>query len=584
LSTPPSERADLAECTKLAVRTRVLEVAETRLAFARAHRTHNGRKLEFATRPFLRELMNEPGLANEDIMKCVKCGITEMMVVSQFAAAACGLDVMVALPTHELGDRYAKNRVNRPIARVPTYEQLLGAAPDKADSLAFKAFGQGTINVVTAETKKSFREAPVDWLVVEELDECDPSNIEFAYGRLKDSDYKVITRIANPAFADRGIHALYKQGTQRKWHIRCRECGEAQPLDWFVNVVRTTHDEHGQVTGHELLDREWSPGCGRDVRVFCRHCGAEIDRLEGHPDWAFWRDTNAGAARRSRHFNQLSLPSEPISALWLQFRKALDDEMAMQAFYNDVLGLPYTSAGSKLTPDILDKCIRPYRLPDASPGPCAAGLDVGSRHRLVIYDNPEPEIARLVFAGECRHLGEAMSVIRDYNVERVVADMLPEKEKLHDLQRECGFASDGQWLLWLCLFGGERTLTTWRYASSLDDEVRDELGIEGEDAQNAIRCDRTWLLSCDMRSYVRQKTWLPRAAGDIAGGEFYEELCAIEKVLKVSADGQRRHAWTKGKDHFRLASAYARLACEMLGFDRAAGAPGEDIIVAYAGE
>ena len=558
--TAPSET--LVEKKALACRAKVLDIVETRLAFARVHRTHNNRPLRFDDRPYLREMLNEPALVGEDIQKCVKCGITEVMIAGVILpAAACGLDVMVSLPTSLVYSRYVHNRIDRPLSYVGTYGELLKAVPDPLDNVSLKAFGAGTMNFVSSETPRSFREAPVDVLVIEELDESDQENLERAYGRLTDSDYKITYRIANPTHPDFGINKHYKQGTQRKWHLKCRSCGEEQPLDWFDNVVSTVRDEKGQVREYVLRDREWD-GSGRDVKIFCRKCDGELDRLESDSTHAFWRDTNPGAPRRSRHFNQLCLPNRTIGEIWRQFKAAEDDVCAMEVFYNEVLGLTYSTAGSKLTHEILDSCAAQakYTCPDSG-SCCAAGLDVDKRLDLQIYDNPAVGIRRLVFAGKLRTLTEVRDLLERYDVRRCVADLWPEKRMMENFQLELG-EIDGGWRVWLCDFNVGNALKTVTLANSASDLS------EYSDEPNVIRIDRTWLLDRDQANYVNRKTWLPRDAASLLGGELYDELCAIERVAVKRPDGEMRYKWTKGKDHHRFASAYALLACEMCGFDR----------------
>lgn len=558
--TAPSET--LVEKEMLARRAKVLEIVETRLAFARVHRTHNNRPLRFDDRPYLREMLNEAALTGEDIQKCVKCGITEVVIAGVILpAASCGLDVMVSLPSGPVLSRYVHNRIDRPMSYVGTYGELLKAVPDPLDNVTLKAFGAGTMNFVSAETPRSFRETPVDVLVIEELDESDQENLERAYGRLTDSDYKITYRIANPTHPDFGINKHYKQGTQRKWHLKCRSCGEEQPLDWFDNVVSTLRDEKGQVREYVLRDREWR-GSGRDVKVFCRKCGGALDRLESDAKHAFWRDTNPGAPRRSRHFNQLYLPNRTIAEMWRQFTAAEDDPCAMEVFYNEVLGLTYSTAGSKLTHEILNSCAAQakYTCPDSG-SCCAAGLDVGTRLDLVIYDNPAVGIRRLLFAGKLRTLSEVRGLLERYDVRRCVADLWPEKRAMEEFQQEIG-ETDGGWCVWLCDFNIGNALKTATLANSASDLS------EYSDEPNVIRVDRTWLLDRDQASYVNRRTWLPRDAAGLIDGEHYEELCAIERVAVKRPDGESRYKWTKGKDHQRLASAYALLACEMCGFDR----------------
>lgn len=569
---------DRAAREDLARRAAVIDVVRTRVAFARVHRTHADRPLDFRTRPYLKEMVNDPAFAGEDIMKCVQPGVSEIKLLSHLAAAACGWGVMVVFPTLDQRGRYVHNRVDRPFEFVDEYRTLLKAAPDELDNVGLKAFGAGVINFVSAETRRSFREIPVDYACIEEYDECDQENLRLVDGRMDASDFKILDRIANPTIPDFGIASFYEKGTKRQWHVECRDCRESQPLDWEANVVTVVRDAHGQEVDQELRDREWKPGCGRDIRVFCRKCGHPIDRLERDPRWAYWLDTNPGAARRSRHLNQLPVPTKTVVEIWNEFKKSEGNPGLTEVWTQERLGKPYSAPGSKLTQEILERCSRKYAIADWAPF-TAGGCDVGSRLDVQLFDNPEPGVRRLVLAEKLRTFQELAEAMRRFNTERLVIDMYPEKRKVEEFQREMGMTAGG-WRVWLCDFN---TGNSVKAAAMINSQSDLEVDF-GEDA-NALRVDRTWMLDRDQESYVRGKAWVPPEFARLLGGAWLEEMCAMQRVAKRKPSGEVRFAWdSTGPDHQRFASAYALLACDMLGFDRPRVEPGADLVVAYAGE
>jgi len=543
---------------RLALLLAMKQIASRRLEFTRIHRTHSNQMLRFDDAPYQRELINEIPLG-ADIMKCVQCGVTETTIPMILAAASSGLGVMVVLPTYDQRGRYVHNRIDRPLEYVDRYRDLLKAAPDEVDNVGLKAFGHGVINFASAETRRSFREIPVDMLVVEEYDECDQENLKLALGRLDHSQYRIVYHIANPTHPDVGIAKVYEQGDKREWHIKCRQCGDEQPLDWFVNVVKTLRDEEGQVIGYELLDPKWQKGSGSDPHIYCRTCASPIDRLERDPAFAFWKPTNTGATRRSYHFSQLFLASVPLRRLVEEFQKAEDDVASMEVFYNERLGLPYAAPGSRLTAEMLSRCVRNYTMPDAAVH-AVAGLDIGARFDLRISVCPGGSQRRLVFAGKLRSKRQVRELLDRYNVALVVADARPETHLLEEFQRELehgvtGYTKDGEpsgwwWRLWRCDFLQGDSLA----------------GVTVDEQKGIVRVDRTSLLDADQQTYIRRQVELPRDAATLLEGEFYDELCKPERLAKKTPSGDIRYVWSKGKDHQRFASAYELLACKIGGF------------------
>lgn len=183
------------------------------------------------------------------------------------------------------------------------------------------------------------------------------------------TEVRKVFRGSTPLLAHNSlIWARYLEGDQRKYHVPCKHCGHKQPLVWSHKDTET-----GVVSGfvwdyHEdgTLDEE-------SVRFLCVKCqGAhhEYDKLAmfKHGEWI------PTATPKSRAIRSYHLPSlySPVGmkpwhrnvAEWLECYDVVNNRVKniekFQVFYNNVLGMPFETRGSRLTRRQVDALRRPY--------------------------------------------------------------------------------------------------------------------------------------------------------------------------------------------------------------------------------
>jgi len=527
---------------------KLLQIREARLGFALDHHVNTrGERMDFAHYPHIRALYESvsPHIVLQGSVQSLK---SEWAIVDHFACAYVGLSVFFVVPKFEARTTYVQNRVNRCVERVDEYKKIIGNG--FFDSVALKSFGKGVVKYVGSNVLADFKEFPADLIVVEEVDECDQDNVEYALDRLRASRYQFTRYIGNPKITGRGINKFYQTSDQREWEVPCKSCGKFSEMDWFKTVVKEVLDKDGNVVGYRLRDEEWEEGCMREIKIICPHCGGEIDRVSQAGKWV---PRNPSSNIEGYHISMLCSPINSVAGMWKRFQKAIYDPARLQQFYNSDLGLPYQGIGNRVTENILDKCIEKglmfeigdnvaYVPGDQHPGPCTMGIDVGGVFDVRISQHLPGNKRRAVFIGKVRTVEELHQLIERYHVEVACMDSMPEATLAQEFQGNSSIP------VWLCRYGAEGKDARPKYNY----------------AERVITIDRTSALDRAFALFKMGKTLLPENFRAILNGEFSDEVCGPIRQIVDDGSGNTKYEWSKCKDHQRHADVYDMLAAGVL--------------------
>ena len=537
---------------------------DRRLALAlRCHKNTRGEPMCFDDRPYLLPIYGDRS-RERVFKKSVQCGISELLVIDALESAARGLACLYVLPTQEKRQKFVANRVSRAIIASPFYSRLVRSGSGKSNTLGLKHFGRGVISFVGSCAVNEFVEFPADLVIVDEHDLCSQKNMPLVRDRLAASPHKLSVHAGTPTVPASGIAELFDASDAKEWHVRCEACGERQPLDFFINVVRQTGDDE-----YELIDEEWAerghvpdtPSAkaegeraaspdrvknhgleGRaiepdDVRVMCRACGRPVDRLaEGE-----WVARHPGRGVAGYHISQLFVPTCSIASLWLDWRAALTNDWERQRFHNSLLGEPYVAEGAGLSLADLAACGRGYDLPRRA-GRCTMGVDVGEWMHVRISDHPEPGVRRAVFIGRVKTCGELDALMERYDVRCCVIDAQPEARLVREWQK-----THRAGRIWRCLY--------------TDDDVREP---RKDHADGVVRIARTPSLDDATEDILTGRNWLPRNTATLDDGDYAKQMLAPVRTLAEDARGNPRYVWTKpAADHHRHADSYDKIASRL---------------------
>ena len=509
------------------------------------HRNSCGEKLTFspehaATKWFY---LNAHNIQNLAVKKSVQCGISEFGICENMYDAERGLALFTVLPNENNVKGYIQLRINSLVDgsdnASPYYSSLIG----NTDQVHLKLFGKGRLKTVASNAKANFKEYPADKYIIEELDECDQDNIQLAEGRISNSKYKIRRIFSNPSVCDYGIDEVYQKGTQEKWFVKCTHCNEWQNPDWFDNFVAQTGDETYEVRDiQDTHPNEIHTKLGLihfkspdNPQPMCIKCGRPIaargpgEYVAEHPD-RNWR---------TFEISKLVSPQNTYFELMSFWFEACGDYSRLQWFYNEVLGLAFTQPGARLSDEMMDACITGYSCQGAQGHPVIAGMDVGSRNRIIIADAREcQDKPRIIHASLCS-FADAEFFMNHYNIDFLVVDALPETQKAKELRDKF----PGR--VWLCYYS--------------ETQKEPKLTESGPDGEVYCRIDvaRTESLDASHATILRREIEFPAAASALAEGLFYTEMKGTTRIFN---EDKGRFEWTKGQDHFRHSYNYMTLA------------------------
>lgn len=500
----------------------------------RYHRNTRGERMSFRQSPFLVPIYEALNTYSKvAVIKSVQSGISEALIISHLEEASRGLSILYVLPKTALRNTFVQNRLNRVLAQVPFYHNILRSVVEeaKADSVHIKIFGKGVIKYVDSNSKSNFVEFPADAVYLDEKDRMNQPNIEMAPDRLSASRYRYEREVSNPTVEDYGIHARWTMSTQGVWHIKCEHCNTWQHPDWLTNVVREIGERQ-----YEARDKEWLRTRKGDAAVLCIKCGKPLDRFaQGE-----YVHKHSNRLWKGFHVNKLfGNPLIPVAELLDKFETALRNDTKLQIFFNSDLGLPYASSSSKLTETALNKCcIADYFQPAKNDeGLAVAGIDVGTLlhvviRKLAVVQGRERKL--LLYAGTVRKKEDIVRLFQTYNVKSAVVDAQPETRLVESLQEAIP-------CMYKCFFHEgknpvmdkkTRTLTVDR--TTVMDEVKENVDY------------------VDYANYANMK--------DVP--DYYEHLQSNTRVYNADSN---RFEWVQSSkaDHFFLTEVYTLLALKL---------------------
>ena len=464
------------------------------------------------------------------LQSSVQTGKSEFLIICALSRAEIGWQVMYVLPSDEMRNLFVANRVDTLCKKVPYYAMLLKEAAGVTANRSLKHFGKGTLFFVGSGSKTAFIEKPIDCIIGDETDRFDLNNYEKADDRMTASPHKYKYEASNPTVEKFGINSSYLSTDQREFMIKCPHCNQWQIMDWFKNVVIQTDDGK-----YVLRDDKWEFGCNRDIHVLCTRCERPLERFTQQAVWVprYPKMTEA----HGYHISQFMSSFVSVYEMWKKFSKGTEDDVAMQVFYNSVLGIPYAGSGSKLNDEILNTCKREYLMP-SSAEKCVMGIDVGKRLHVVIRQPMADGALRLVFAGTVQEFEDIEELVIRYKVMTFVVDAMPETRKSRDLCAQ---------------FRGKGFIA--RYQDGLT-----ELRVDDKDY--VVSADRTMLMDRVNKAFQQQTMILPANAQSLDRGEYYDLLKTPTRIFDENRD---RYVWVGDPDHYFHAEVYCYCAYKVRG-------------------
>lgn len=540
----------------------LLNLRDKRIEFATKYHTNtNGGPLIFDKRfAYMREIYET--LAQKIVlMSGTQLGKSEFLTIDILAASYIGLSSMMCFPKMDFRARFVKEKIKRPLNLSPAYKAILKES--LSDAIDLINFGKGMISFVSANNSQDFTSYSAHAYYVEELDQADSiENVNLGFARMDGSIYKLSRLVANPLTTAEGrIHWWYEKSDKRIWKCPCKQCGKTSDLDWFTTVVEELRDEDDVVIGHVPRDTEWSPGCGRDMRIMCPHCKiGDLDRYSESCHWEATAFSDEGIT--GYHMPSIISTIHEVSKLWFEFKDALNNPTKMGKFYSTKLALPFSHSANNISVGLLQRCAEEGYdftiLPDQAfkedthEGPCSMGIDQNSTNFDIRISCIDKGKRRGLYLGKIPIENEYMlhDLVERYNVIMAVIDNEP------NTTVSKAFQDKARCDVWRCKYKG-----TKKHSERTDNYNEMILSVH-----------RTEALDKAYSQLKTRRNIIPANFEHIFKGLYAEEMQDLSRKVVEEANGDLIAVWTKSqRDHAFHADAMDLLAWEFVNEDMILG-------------
>jgi len=316
--------------------------------------------------PYLREIMlclspSSP-VRHIKVMKPTQIGATEAAnnwICFLMHLYPC--PILFVFPTIALAEKHSKKKLMKTIRETPVLQGLIKeGGRSSGNTILFKEFPGGSINLVGANSAASFRSDSVKVVIRDDFDgypsdvdgEGDPGDLAInradAY-----YDSKILT-MSTPAGGKEisRIWAEFQESDQREYHVPCPYCHQKQILEWG-----------GRDTDHGIKF-EYKGNSVSKIWYECRFCHKKIE--EYHKTWMLeqgeWVKKNPGHSDAGFCLNSFYAPLGFIGwkAIANEFLRARKNKSRLKRWVNTREGLPFEEDGSQPEWNLLKGRAEPY--------------------------------------------------------------------------------------------------------------------------------------------------------------------------------------------------------------------------------
>lgn len=478
------------------------------------------------------------------IMKAAQLGLTEVAINITFHTVdVLKRDVLYVLPTALNASDFSKSRFNTALLHSPYLRDLF----TDTNTVGLKQAGGVNLYIRGSRGDSNLMSIPVSVLVLDEVNQMEQKQIWLALERLSGQLNKYVYSLSTPTIPKKGVHLLYKQGTQEHFYFKCPCCNRTTELIF---------PECLEICGESVTD----PDTAKSY-LKCKECNGRLEH-RAKTDWlgptGFWEATEAvNEDHRSFYINQLYSYTVSPKELAIAYFRGVGDEAANVEFHNSKLGLPYIPAGGQVTEEEMQTAIESVPYNKRGPRPTTMdriitmGIDQGKFLHVVIceYFLLPGAIDGLDVnaATTCKVLWEGKlagddyyqldNLMAEWKVQAAVIDADP---SINDARR---FARRNPEYAYLCRY--RRGQTGKEIAES-----------ESDTHAPILTVDRTNWLDATVGRFHTNRIHLP----DDVSHEFQENVQALIRTWELDEFGNPRAYYdNNGPDHFGHALNYCEL-------------------------
>lgn len=390
---------------------------------------------------------------------------------------------------------------------------------------------------------RELQEIPVDFEIWDERDRMVDENLPDARHRMDGSNIRKLMVLSTPTVDGYGVYSEdgWERTDQHRWEVACPHCSRYQVLNFNdpsldYNSIKVGDDKY-------------------DCRMECAFCHKEISdqARPGLNATGRWTPYKPDGALRGYHISQFNSPTQPLYEIMGDFFAGQRDSRRLRAFFNQNLGLAYTSAGDKITPELLDACVQSgYHMGGIPNSALALGIDVGTVIHVWGWHFDRNKRNMLWTVKTFRKWDELDNFLGSLTSWRGVIDAHPEKSKAYDL------AMKYHGKLWLG-FSSDRP--------QAHDMANFANLVTGEPGHVTI--DKT--MACDtlIQNMIKGNVILPPEARELGEhmpqkpyGGLYHQMVQMVRVEEEDPKGNLIARWRKNRnaDHWHHAAMFATVA------------------------
>jgi Phage terminase large subunit gpA, ATPase domain len=390
---------------------------------------------------------------------------------------------------------------------------------------------------------RELQEVPVDFEVWDERDHMVEENLPDARHRMDGSHFKRLVILSTPTVDGYGVYGddAWEYSDQHRFEIPCPGCGRFQVLNFTESSLNYSNLKLGDTADECVLE--------------CAFCHREISDQErpGLNKLGRWTPMRLDGKIRGYHISQFNSPTQPLREIMSGYFKGLRDQRIYRSFWNQNMGLPFTAAGDRVTPELLDKCRQSgYLLGGLPNSSLSIGIDVGTTIHCWCWHFGTNRRKMLWNIKMFRNWSDLDKFLSSLNSWVGVIDAHPEKSKSYDLAQKyhgrlwIGFSDDRpqahEMANYSILKFGEPGYVTIDKTMALDNFIRDM--IDG----NVILPPNARDLGEEMRSKPYNG--------------LYHQLTQMVRVEEENLRGNVVARWRKNRnaDHWHHAGMFATVA------------------------
>jgi len=269
------------------------------------------------------EYLIEPYADNhpdQTFMKAAQLGLTSMaMLRSIYGARYLGFKgILYLFPSRSDVIDFSKGRVTPLIEDNP---DSIGSWVRDTDAANIKQVWNAFLYFRGMRSRAGLKSVPIDFTIMDELDEAPQNAIDMAMERMAHSEFKEVLKLSNPTLPDYGIDKAFQETDQKYWLLRCKKCGEYTCLEDVFPDCLITINSH--------------------VIRACQKCKSELNPSLG--EWVAKKPSITD--KRGYHYSQLFSHFVDPGDILHQFRTTNN----LTDFYNLKIGNAYVEAQNRLS-------------------------------------------------------------------------------------------------------------------------------------------------------------------------------------------------------------------------------------------